>query len=90
VPRKTFVPTKQEVDNEKFNNLYSSPDIIRVIISRGMRWSEHRTHRRKRNAYRVLGGRSEIMRPLGIPRHRLENGIKIHIDPKETGRKGVD
>jgi hypothetical protein len=34
----------ERVHNEKFNNLYSSPDIIRVFISRGMRWAEHIEH----------------------------------------------
>jgi hypothetical protein len=50
----------------------------------------HRAHRRKRNACRVLGGRSEIRRPLEIPRHRLESDIKTLIDFKENARKGVD
>jgi acyl-coenzyme A synthetase/AMP-(fatty) acid ligase len=34
----------EKVHNEKFNNLYSSPDFIRVIISKGMRWAEHTEH----------------------------------------------
>jgi hypothetical protein len=34
----------EKVHNEKFNNLYSSPDIISMIISQGMRWAEHIEH----------------------------------------------
>jgi hypothetical protein len=50
----------RKLDNEEFHNLYSSPNIIRMIKSRRMRWAGHvaRTGE-KRNAYRILVGKPE-------------------------------
>jgi hypothetical protein len=49
--------------------LYSSPNIITMINSRRMRWARHVAGRgEKRNAYRILVGKSEGKRPLGRPR----------------------
>jgi hypothetical protein len=57
-----------------------SPDIIRMIKSRGMRWAEQVARMgAKRNAYRILVGKPEGTRPLGRPRHRWVNNIKMDL-----------
>jgi hypothetical protein len=71
------------------NDLYSSPNIIRVIKSRRMRWAGHVAHMGEgRNAYWILVGRPEGRRPLGRPRLRWEDNIKI--DLQEVGWRGMD
>jgi hypothetical protein len=68
---------------------YSSPSIIRMIKSRRMRWAGHVTLMgAKRNAYRILMGKPEGKRPLGRPRHRWLDNIKI--DLREIGQGGMD
>ena len=59
--RRIFGPKRDEVTgewrklhNENLNDLYSSPNIIRVIISRRMRWAGHVARMRGKGAYRVL------------------------------------
>ncbi|KAJ4438187.1 hypothetical protein ANN_14126 [Periplaneta americana] len=89
--RKIFGAKRDEVTGEwrKLHNtelhaLYSSPDIIRNIKSRRLRWAGHVAHMcESRNAYRVLVGRLEGKRPLGIPRRRWEDNIKK--DLREVG-----
>jgi hypothetical protein len=57
--------------NEVLHNLYSSPNIIRTTKSRRMRWTGHVARMaEKRNAYGILVGNPEEMRPLGRPRCR--------------------
>jgi hypothetical protein len=79
VLRGIFVPKKDEVTeewrklhNKELNDLYCSPNIIRVIKSRKMDgWKEHVTCMRdSRGAYRILVGKPEGKRPLGNPRLR--------------------
>ncbi|KAJ4447597.1 hypothetical protein ANN_09604 [Periplaneta americana] len=91
VLRKIFGAKRDEVTGEwrKLHNaelhaLYSSPDIIRNIKSRRLRWAGHVTRMgESRNAYRVLVGRPEGKRPLGRPRRRWEDNIKM--DLREVG-----
>ncbi|KAJ4447854.1 hypothetical protein ANN_09863 [Periplaneta americana] len=91
VLRKIFRAKRDEVTGEwrKLHNaglhaLYYSPDIIRNIISRRLRWAGHvACMGESRNAYRVLVGRSEGIRPLGRPRRRWEDNIKM--DLREAG-----
>jgi hypothetical protein len=71
VLRRLFVPTRDEVTgewrklhNEKLHELYTSPNIVRVIKSRIMRWARH-VARMAKGVYRVLVGKSEVKRPLG-------------------------
>jgi hypothetical protein len=74
----------RRLHNEELNDLYPSPNIIRVIKSRRMRWAGHVARMGEgRGAYRVLVGRPEGRRPLGRPRLRWENNIKM--DLQEVG-----
>ncbi|KAJ4449368.1 hypothetical protein ANN_00766 [Periplaneta americana] len=87
VLRKIFGAKRDEVTGEwrKLHNtelhaLYSSPDIIRNIKSRRLRWAEHVARMgESRNAYRVLVGRLEGKRPLRRPRRRWEDNIKMDL-----------
>ncbi|KAJ4428123.1 hypothetical protein ANN_24137 [Periplaneta americana] len=91
VLRKIFGAKRDEVTGEwrKLHNtelhaLYSSSDIIRNIKSRRLRWAGHVARMgESRNAYRVLVGRPEGKRPLGRPRRRWEDNIKM--DLRELG-----
>jgi hypothetical protein len=74
----------RRLHNEELNDLYSSPNIIRVIKSRRMRWTGHVARMGEgRGAYRILVGRPEGRRPLGRPRPRWEDNIKM--DLQEVG-----
>jgi hypothetical protein len=69
--------------------LYSSPSIITMIKSRRMRWAGHVARMgEKRNAYRILVGKPGGKIPLGRPRRRWVNNIKM--DLRETGWDNVD
>jgi hypothetical protein len=79
VLRKIFGPRREEdgswrkLHNDELHDLYSSPNIIRMIKSRRMRWAGHVARMGEgRGAYRVLVGRPEGKRPLGRPRRRWE------------------
>ena len=62
---------------EELNDLYCSPNIVRVIKSRRMRWAGHVARMgKRRGAYRVLVGKREGGRPLGRHRHRWKDNIK--------------
>ena len=70
--------------NKELNDLYSSPNIIQVIKSRRMKWVGHVAHMGgRRGACRVLVGKPEGKRPLGRPRYRWEDNIKM--DHQEVG-----
>jgi hypothetical protein len=96
VLRRIFGPKRDEVTggwrklhNEELHNLYSSPDIIRQVKSRRMRWAGHVARMGEEiNVYKVLVGRPEGKRSLGRPRQRWEDGIRM--DLKEIGLGGVD
>jgi hypothetical protein len=78
VLRRIFGPKRDEVTgewrrihNKELHALYPSPNIIRVIKSRRLRWAGHVAHMgERRGAYRALVGKSEGRRPLGRPRRR--------------------
>jgi hypothetical protein len=79
----------KKLHNEELHNLYSSPNTIRMIKSRRMRWAGHVARAgEKRNAYRILVGDPEGKRPLGRPRLRRVNNIKGNI--RETGWDGMN
>jgi hypothetical protein len=87
VLRRLFGPKRDEVRGEwrklhngELHNLYSSPDIIRKIKPKRMRWVGHVARMGKgRNVYRVLVGKPEGKRLLGRPRRRWEDGIKMGL-----------
>ncbi|KAJ4437329.1 hypothetical protein ANN_17467 [Periplaneta americana] len=95
VLRKIFGAKRDEVTGEwrKLHNaelhaLYSSPDVIRNIKSRRLRWTGHIARMgESRNAYRVLVGRPEGKRPLGRPRRRWEDNIKMDLREVEYDDK---
>ena len=78
VLRRIFGPSRDEVTgewrrlhNEELNDLYSSPNIVRVIKSRRMRWAGYVARMsEERGVYRVLVGKPEGKKPLGRPRPR--------------------
>jgi hypothetical protein len=73
----------RKLHNEEFHNLYSVPVIIRMIKSRVMRWTGHVTRMRaKNNACRILVGNPEGKRPLGRPRYRWVDNIKMDLREK--------
>jgi hypothetical protein len=79
----------KRLHNNELNDLYSSPNIIRVIKSRRMRWAGHVARMGEgRGAYRILVGRPEGRRPLGRPRRRREDNI--NMDFQEVGWGGMD
>jgi hypothetical protein len=86
VLRKIFGPQREEdvswrkLHKDEIHDLYFSPNIVRVIKSRRMRWAGHVAHMGQgRGAYRVLVGTPEGKRALGRPRRRWEDNIKMDI-----------
>jgi hypothetical protein len=96
VLRRIFGPKRDEVTgewrklhNEELHILFSSPNIIRQIKSRRMRWAGHAARiGEEGNMYSVLIGKPEGKRPLGGPRRRWENGIRM--DLREIGWGSAD
>jgi hypothetical protein len=83
--RRIFGPKREEdgswrkLHNDELHSLYSSPNIVRVIKSR-MRWAVYVARMGEgRGVYRVLVGRPEGKKPLGRPRHRWEDNIKLDL-----------
>jgi len=74
----------RKLHNGEPHGLYSSPNIVRVIKSRRMSWAGHVARIGEgRDVYRFLVGKSEGRRPLGRPRRRWDNNIKM--DLREIG-----
>jgi len=95
VLRRIFGPRGDEVKgdwrklhNNELNDLYSSPNIVRVMKSRKMRWAGHVARMGERRCvYRVLVGK-QGKRPLGIARRRREDNIKMDLE--EVGCGGMN
>jgi len=93
VLRRIFGPRRDEVTgelrrlhNEKLNDLYSSPNIVRVIKSRRMKWAEHVARMgEERGVYRVVVGKPEGKRPLGRPRCRWVDNIRTGLQEVGCG-----
>jgi hypothetical protein len=87
VLRRILGPKRNEVTgewrklhNKELHDLYSSPSIIRIVKSRRMRWAGHVARMgEKRNSYRLLVGKPEGKRPLGRPRCRWVDNIRMEI-----------
>ena len=91
VLRRIFGPRRDEVTgewrrlyNENLHDLYSSPNNVRAIKSRRMRFDGHVARvGEERGVYRALVGKPEVKRPLGRPRRRWVNNIRM--DLQEVG-----
>jgi hypothetical protein len=96
VLRRIFGPKSDDVTgkwrklhNEELHNLYSSPKIIRQIKSRRMRLAGHLARMgEEKKVYKVLVRKPEGKRPLGRPRRRWEDWIRV--DRREIGWGSVD
>jgi hypothetical protein len=94
VLRRVFGPKRDEVTgewrklhNEALNYLYSLPNIVRVVKSRRMRWAGHvACMGEDRGVHRVLVRKPEEKMPLGRPRRRWENNIKMDLQEVGGGR----
>jgi len=88
-----FGPRRDEVTgqwrrlhNEELNDLYCSPNIVRVIKWRRMRWAGHVEHMgEERGVYRVLLGKPEGRRPLERPRHRWVDNNRMDLQEVDVG-----
>jgi hypothetical protein len=79
----------RKLHNEELHDLYSSPSIIRIIKSRKMRWAGQVARMgEKRSAYRLLVGTPEGKKPLGRPRRRWVDNIRMDLG--EVGWGDVD
>ena len=91
--RRIFGPRRDEVTgewrrmhNEELSGLYSSPNTVRVIKSSRMRWAGHVARMgEEMGVYRVLAGKSERKRPLGKPRRRWVDNIRMDLQDVGCG-----
>ena len=90
IPRRDKITGEwRRLHNEELNDLYSSPNIVRGIKSRRMRWAGHVARMgEERGVYRVLVGKSEGRRPLGRRRRRWVGNIRM--DLQEVGCEYMD
>jgi hypothetical protein len=93
--RRIFGPKREEVSswrkfhNDELHNLYSSPNIVRVIKSGWMRWAGHVARMSEgRDVYRILVWRPEGKRPLGRPRRRWEDNINMDLRGRNSAVTG--
>ena len=75
----------RKLHNEELNDLYCSPSIVWLIKSRRMRWAGHVARVEEgRDVHKVLVGKPDGKRPLGRPRRRWDDNIKMDLE--EVGR----
>jgi hypothetical protein len=87
VLRRVFGPKRDEVtgewrklNKEELRDIYSLPSIVRMVKSRRMRWAGHVARMaERRGVHKVLVGKPEGKRPLGRPRRRWEDNIKMDL-----------
>jgi len=76
----------RKLHKEELSDLYSLPNIVRVVKSRRMRWARHvARYGEGRGVHRVLVGKPEGKRPLGRPRRRWEDNIRMDLQEVEGG-----
>ena len=81
----------RKLHNEELNDLYCSPNNVRVIKSRRIRWVGHVARMGERRCVcRVVVGKPEGKRPLGRLRRRWEENIKIDLQEVGCGGYGLD
>jgi hypothetical protein len=87
-PKRDKVPGEwRKLHNEELHELYSSPDIVRVIKSRRMRWAEHVAQMwEERGVYRISMGKPEGKWPLERLRRRWEDNIRMDVQEVGCGR----
>jgi len=93
VLRRIFGPRRDKVTgewrrlhNEELNDMYCSPNIVRVIKSKRMRWDGHVVHMgEERGVNRVLVGKPEGKRPLGRPKRRWVDNIRMNLQEVGCG-----
>jgi hypothetical protein len=90
VLRRIFGPKREEITgkwrnlhNKELNDLYTSPNTVRVIKSRRIKWAGDVARMGRRRLYRVSVEKPEGKRPLGRPRPRLGDNIKMDLEEVE-------
>jgi hypothetical protein len=80
----------RKLHNDELHSLYSSPNIVRVVKSRRMRWAEHVARMGRGEVFTefLVGRPKGKKRPLGGPKRRWEDYIKM--DVREIGIDGVN
>ena len=85
--RRIFGPKRDEngewtrLHHEELHSLYRSPNIVRVIISRRLRWAGHVARMEEgRSAFKILAGKPTGKRPLRRPRRRWEDNIRMDLE----------
>ena len=79
-PKRDVNEEWRRLHNEELHNLYRSPNIVRVIRSRRLRWVGHIARMEEvRSTFKILTGKSTEMRPLGRFRHRWEDNIRMGL-----------
>ena len=76
----------EKASQEELHSLYRSPNIIRVIKSRRLRWADHVVRMGEGN-FKILTGTPTGNRPLGRPRRRWENKIKMVLKEISINRR---
>ena len=82
----------RRLHNEEIHSSYRSPNIFRVIKSRRLRWAGHVARMEEgRSAFKILTGKPAGKRPLGRPRRRWEDSIRMDLDEIGTneGNRGL-
>ena len=93
VLRSMFGPERDKVTgewgklhNEELNDLYLSPNVVREIKLRRMRWLFYVAYLGEwRGVYRILAGKPERKRPMGRPKHRWEDNINMDLQEVRCG-----
>ena len=79
--RKEVFFIHRSIQNEELHSLYRSPNIVKVIKSKRLRWAGHVARMEEgRSAFKILTGKPTGKRPLGRPRRRWENNIRMDLE----------